>query len=40
MINDIKNILARSDTSLAQDFVGAVALIVMLVVGLYLPGMT
>ena len=40
MINDIKNVLNRADYALAQDFVGAAALTVILVVGLFLPSLT
>jgi len=40
MINDIKNVLTRADNALAQDFIGAAALAVMLVVGLFLPSLT
>jgi len=39
MINDIKNVFTRSDNSLAQDFIGAAALVVMLAVALYVPNL-
>ena len=38
MIKDLKNTVARSET-IMQDFAGAAALVVMLVVGLHLPGL-
>ena len=38
MMKDVKNSVAKSDTIL-QDFAGAAALVVMLVVGLHLPGL-
>lgn len=38
MIHQMKAVIDRSDT-LAQDFVGAAALVVMLLAGLHLPGL-
>lgn len=38
-LRTIKNIAARSEATLLQDLVGAAALMVMLVVGLYLPAL-
>jgi len=38
MINDIKSAAIRSQNTLLEDAIGAVALVVMLFVGLYLPG--
>ena len=41
MITEIKAIVSRSADHLLEDFVGAAALILMLLVGLHLlPGMT
>ncbi len=40
MLNEIKDVLNRSHATLWQDAAGATALIVMLVVGLHLPGLT
>lgn len=37
MMKQIKIVIARSDT-LAQDFAGAMALVVLLLAGLYFPG--
>lgn len=39
MFTDLKAALTRSSHTLAQDFAGAVALVVILVVGLHLPGL-
>lgn len=39
MVRDIKESLGRSAPTLAQDFLGATALVAMLVVGLHLPGL-
>lgn len=39
MLNDIKNVYLRSGATILQDALGAAALVVMLAVGLYLPGM-
>lgn len=38
MLRQIRRAVTRSDT-LAQDFVGAFALVVLLMAGLYLPGL-
>ncbi len=38
MITEIKAIVARSSGNLPQDIAGAAALVLMLVVGLHLPG--
>jgi hypothetical protein len=38
MLKQIERIIARSDT-LVQDFAGAFALAVLLLAGLYLPGL-
>lgn len=39
MLNQIKSIVLRSEATLLQDALGAVALMVILVGGLHLPGM-
>ncbi|WP_269204296.1 hypothetical protein [Roseovarius gahaiensis] len=39
MLRQIKNTAERSSETLVGDFVGAAALMVTLVVGLYLPGL-
>ncbi len=39
MLSDLKEAIARSHATLAQDLVGAAALTVMLVVGLHLPNL-
>ncbi len=39
MLRQIKNTAERSSDTLVGDFVGAAALMVTLVVGLYLPGL-
>ena len=39
MLTDLKSALRRSQFTLLQDAVGAVALMVMLVVALHLPAM-
>ena len=36
--NLIRSVATRSQSTLAQDTAGAAALVVMLLVGLYLPG--
>ena len=38
MLNQIKTIVERSQDTIWQDAIGAVALMVMLVAGLHLPG--
>jgi len=38
MLADIKNVYTRSGATIVQDAAGAAALLVMLAVGLYLPG--
>ncbi len=38
MLKQIKTVFSRTDT-LLQDFAGAFALVVLLMVGLYLPGL-
>ncbi len=40
MFSEIKSVLIRSQTTLLQDAAGAAALVVMLLVGLHLPGLT
>jgi len=40
MITEIKAIVARTSSTLPQDIAGAAALVLMLVVGLHLPGFT
>lgn len=40
MIEQIKNTLQHSPSSLLQDAVGAASLIVMLVVALHMPGLS
>lgn len=39
MFNQIKNALYRAQPTLLQDAAGAMSLVVMLMVALYLPGM-
>lgn len=39
MLDDIKIVYARSGATILQDAIGAAALVVMLTVGLYLPGL-
>ena len=39
MLNEIKSVIARSQDTLLQDAAGAAALMVILVGGLYLPGL-
>ena len=39
MITDLKTALARSPATLAQDFAGGAALVVILLVGLNLPNL-
>ncbi|WP_269801545.1 hypothetical protein [Primorskyibacter marinus] len=39
MIKQVKSTIRSSDATLAQDAVGAVALVVMLVAALHLPGL-
>lgn len=38
MLTQIKTAITRSQSTLLQDAVGAVSLVVMLMVGLHLPG--
>jgi len=38
MLSDLKALLARADGSVAGDALGVVALLVILVAGLHLPG--
>ena len=38
MFNDLKAITIRSSATLLEDFAGAFALVVMLVIALHLPG--
>jgi len=39
MFSDLKSVLLRSRETLIEDAAGALALMVMLVVGLHLPGL-
>lgn len=39
MLKDIKSVVERSSATLPGDFIGAAALILMLIAGLYLPGL-
>ena len=39
MLNDIKTVYSRSGATLLRDAIGAAAIVVMLAVGLYLPGL-
>lgn len=39
MLNDLKQICARSSATLPEDAAGAIALVVMLLVALHLPGL-
>ena len=38
MLNDVRTAATRARATLAQDFLGAAALVAMLLVGLHLPG--
>lgn len=40
MIDDVRNALSRNPATLARDFAGAGALVVILLVGLSLPGLS
>jgi len=40
MLIELKSIVQRTSPTLLGDFAGAAALVVMLIVGLYLPGLT
>ncbi len=40
MYDDIRSALTRDPATLARDFAGAAALVLMLLVGLSLPGLT
>jgi hypothetical protein len=39
MLDDIKTVYSRSGATILQDAAGAAAIVVMLAVGLYLPGL-
>nr|WP_321509161.1 hypothetical protein [uncultured Celeribacter sp.] len=39
MIKDLKSAVARSNATLVEDMIGAIALLVILVGGLSLPGL-
>ncbi len=39
MLDDIKTVYSRSGATILQDATGAAAIVVMLAVGLYLPGL-
>lgn len=39
MLTEIKTVLARTQHTLFQDALGAASLVVMLLVGLHLPGL-
>ncbi len=39
MLRDIKTVYARSGATILQDAIGAAAIMVMLTVGLFLPGL-
>lgn len=39
MLKDIRAVLNRSSATILQDALGAVSLVVMLVMGLHLPGL-
>jgi len=39
MLNELKSVIDRSSATLLQDALGVTALMVMLVVGLHLPGL-
>ncbi len=39
MLDDLKDALSRAPATLAQDIAGGAALMVILVVGLHLPGL-
>lgn len=39
MLEDIKTVYVRSGATILQDAIGAAALMIMLAVGLYLPGL-
>ncbi len=40
MLRDIKSVLRRAEATIWQDFAGGLALLIMLIGGLYLPGLT
>ena len=40
MLIELKSVIERASSTLLGDFAGAVALVVMLIVGLHLPGLT
>lgn len=39
MMSDLKDVISRNQATLLQDAAGAAALVVMLIVGLHLPGL-
>ena len=39
MLNDIRTVYSRSGATILKDAIGAAALVVILTVGLYLPGL-
>lgn len=39
MLEDIKTVYVRSGPTILQDAIGLAALVIMLAVGLYLPGL-
>lgn len=40
MLIELKSVIERSSATLLGDFIGAAALVLMLIVGLHLPGLT
>ncbi|MGR3344567.1 MAG: hypothetical protein ACU0DI_15335 [Paracoccaceae bacterium] len=40
MLIELKTVIERTSSTLLGDFAGAAALVVMLIVGLHLPGLT
>jgi hypothetical protein len=40
MFTELKSVIERSSATLFGDFIGAAALVLMLIVGLHLPGLT
>ncbi len=39
MLKEIQTVISRAETTIWKDFAGGMALIVMLVGGLYIPGL-
>ena len=39
MINEIKAVLLRAEATIVKDFIGGLALLIVLIGGLHLPGL-